>query len=152
MRGGRTRWDDKLAAAKTEELERRQIIQVIDEALQQGQDVHTVALASVTVIFFRALDWMANGGGIEALLLDSCGHLLSPEYRESGSHKSSYLWDSWFSGRDQTLDIQQLNSIFKGLSYKRMQFLKLDETFRTDYHVIIILNAGFLSIAVKGDL
>ncbi len=49
-------------------------------------------------------------------------------------------------------DIQQLNSIFKGLSYKRMQFLKLDETFRTDYHVIIILNAGFLSIAVKGDL
>ncbi len=45
MRGGRKRWDDKLASAKTEELERRQIIQVIDEALQQGQDVHTVALA-----------------------------------------------------------------------------------------------------------
>jgi len=59
--------------------------------------------AAVTVIFFKALDWMANGGGIEALLLDSCGHLLSPKYRESGSHKSSYLWDSWFSGRDQTL-------------------------------------------------
>ncbi len=59
--------------------------------------------AAVTVIFFRTLDWMANGGDIEALLLGSCGHLLSPEYRESGSHKSSYLWDSWFSGRDQTL-------------------------------------------------
>lgn len=44
MRVGRKRWDDKLAAAKTEELERRQAIQVIDEALQQGQDVHTVAL------------------------------------------------------------------------------------------------------------
>jgi hypothetical protein len=54
--------------------------------------------------------------------------------------------------REGLADIQQLNSIFKGLSYKRMQFLKLDETFQTDYHVIIILNAGFLSIAVKGDL
>lgn len=41
MRGGRKRWDDKLAAAKTEELVRGQVIQVIDEALQQGQDVHT---------------------------------------------------------------------------------------------------------------
>jgi hypothetical protein len=46
MRGGSKRWDDKLAAAKTEELERRQVIQVIDEeALQQGQEVYTVALA-----------------------------------------------------------------------------------------------------------
>ncbi|CAM6055835.1 unnamed protein product [Sphagnum tenellum] len=36
--------------------------------------------ATVTVIFFRALDWMANGGGIEALLLGSCGHLLSSKY------------------------------------------------------------------------
>lgn len=59
--------------------------------------------AAVTVIFFSTLDWMANGGGIEALLLGYCGHLLSCKYRESGSHKSSYLWDSWFSGRDRTL-------------------------------------------------
>jgi hypothetical protein len=32
-----------------------------------------------------------SGSQFEALLLGSCGHLLSSKYRESGSHKSSYL-------------------------------------------------------------
>lgn len=66
---------------------------------QLGLDQYQLLAASVLFLFLGTLDQIANGGGVEALLLDSIGRVLSPKYQDRvAQHESGHFLVSYLVG------------------------------------------------------
>lgn len=66
---------------------------------QLGLDQYQLLGASVLFLFLGTLDQIANGGGVEALLLDSIGRILSPKYQDRvAQHESGHFLVSYLVG------------------------------------------------------
>jgi hypothetical protein len=66
---------------------------------QLGLDQSQLLAAAVLFLFLGTVDQIANGGGVEALLLDSLGRLLSPKYQDRvAQHESGHFLVSYLVG------------------------------------------------------
>lgn len=66
---------------------------------QFGLDQYQLLAASVLFLFLGTLDQIVNGGGVEALLLDTIGRVLSPKYQDRvAQHESGHFLISYLVG------------------------------------------------------
>lgn len=66
---------------------------------QLGLDQYQLLAAAVLFLFLGTVDQIANGGGVEALLLDSIGRILSPKYQDRvAQHESGHFLISYLVG------------------------------------------------------
>ncbi|KAG0587433.1 hypothetical protein KC19_2G164200 [Ceratodon purpureus] len=66
---------------------------------QLGLDQYQLLAAAVLFLFLGTVDQIANGGGVEALLLDSLGRILSPKYQDRvAQHESGHFLVSYLVG------------------------------------------------------